>query len=64
MPRLILMDELHVRLAVPQTLPAAARGAVRRHLARPEFGRQVVRAVRSVVAGSSTLAAVRVRLAR
>jgi hypothetical protein len=64
MSRLVLMDELHVQLAIPPNLPTAARIAVRRHLSRPAFRRQVVRAVRAVLAGVPALTAVRVRLAR
>ena len=64
MPRLILMDELHVQLAIPPALSAAARAAVRRHLARPEFRSRLVRAVRALLVGHPALTAVRVRLAR
>jgi hypothetical protein len=64
MPRLTVMDELHVRLAVPPGRPAAARAAVCRHSANPNFGRQVIRAVRALLYGRPELAALNMRLSR
>ena len=44
MLRLILMDELHVRVAVAATATAADRTAIRRLLAGPSFRRRCQRA--------------------
>jgi hypothetical protein len=64
MPKLILVDELHVTLSAPRGLTAAEYRSVRRALMRPGFRAALGRAVRAALRGFPSLRRVRVTVSR
>jgi hypothetical protein len=64
LPRLILLDEFHVTICVPNTLPPRQDNAIRRALEEPGFLKALGRAVRAVVRCRPALAAIRVTVTR
>ena len=64
MPRLIVMDELHVTLLAPRRLSVPDQDAVTRALADPAFTIELRRAVRRLMRRTPALRPVRVRVTR
>jgi hypothetical protein len=62
--RLILIDEIHVTICVPNTLPPPQDDAIRKALEEPGFRRALGRAVRAVIRRRPALARVRVTVTR
>jgi hypothetical protein len=64
MPKTVVIDELHVTVRVPASLPDADAETVRRTLAGAEFMNRLRRAVRVVIRSFPELATVRVSMTR
>ena len=64
MAKLLLADEIHVRVFVPAGLGAAAGRAVRRALDSPRFRRHFRRAVRAAFGRFAPLRHARVHIVR
>jgi len=64
MPRLIVMDELHVTLLAPRRLSVPEQDAVTRALNDPSFTAGLRRAVRRLMRRRPELSPVRVRVTR
>jgi len=64
MPRLILVDELHVTLSAPRGLTPAEYRSIRRALVRPGFRAALGSAVRAALRRFPSLRRVRVTLSR
>jgi hypothetical protein len=64
LPRLILLDEFHVTICVPNTLLSSEEVAIRKALDEPGFRTALSREVRAVVRRRPALARVRVTVTR
>jgi hypothetical protein len=64
MPRLLLVDEIHLTVSAPRGLTAAEYRSVRRALLRPGFRAALDAAVRGVLRRYPSLRAVRVTVSR
>jgi hypothetical protein len=64
MPRTILIDEIHIGMHVPKTLPEAEFQAIRSTLNDPRFQKELRQAVEEVVSRYVALGKVSVVLSR
>ena len=64
MRKFLVVDEFHLTVSAPRTLPDSAVGSIRRTLDGPRFRAALRRAVRGVFRRHPPLAAVRITLSR
>jgi hypothetical protein len=64
MPRLIVIDEIHLTILVPRCLPDAESDAVRQTLTEAAFEARLLRVIRHVFRKVAALSQVKVRLSR
>lgn len=64
MPKLLLIDVIHINAYVPPRIPDTYANAVHRTLHGSKFMAELRRAVRDVVRGYPSLTMLRVRLSR
>jgi hypothetical protein len=64
MPKLSLMDEIHITIWAPRTLSKQSCRAIRRTLQAPHFNADLRRTVRTLVRQYPSLASVHVKIGR